>query len=232
MTLPRPLLQCRKNNDNSRTRVTNEQPAPTQPPLWRRLLHPKLRDMAKVVGGMIVGTLVGAGVQKGLQSTGLMGPGVETLIEQQQSNFTEVNGKLDALRKVSSDPAAQRMLNELSALLQKQAALSQQTEQQLKLMASEMSTGKERELAARGISGGADFWLKIGESYNLATRDQVFAVQGYGSGVVQVSLNGTVKRLRVGDTVEFMAGARACKVFYKQATPRQDGRVGFDLDCK
>jgi hypothetical protein len=188
--------------------------------------------MAKVVGGMIVGTLVGAGVQKGLQSTGLMGPGVETLIEQQQSNFAEVNGKLDALRKVSSDPAAQRALNELSVLLQKQATLSQQAEQQLKLMASEMSTSKERELAQRGMSGGADFWLKTGESYNLRTRDQVFALQGYGNGIVQVSLNGAAKRLRVGEVVEFMAGERACKVFYKQATPRADGRVGFDLDCK
>jgi hypothetical protein len=28
-----------------------------------------------------------------------------------------------------------------------------------------------------------------------------------------------------------MAGDRSCKVFYKQAAPRDDGRVGFDLDC-
>jgi hypothetical protein len=188
--------------------------------------------MAKVLGGMIVGTVVGAGVQKALQSTGLMGPDVETLITQQQSNFAEVNGKLDALRKVSSDPVAQRALNELGALLQKQNALSQQTEQQLRLMASEMSTSKERELPEHGMSGGADFWLKTGESYNLAARDQVFALQGYGNGLAQVSLNGEIKRLRVGDVVQFMAGQRACKVFYKQATPRQDGRLGFDLDCK
>jgi hypothetical protein len=123
-------------------------------------------------------------------------------------------------------------LNELSAALQKQNMLTQQTEQQLKLMASEMSTSKDRELKERGISGGADFWLKGGESYNLKTRDQVFALQGYGNGVAQVSLNGAVKRLTVGGVVDFMAGDRACKVFYKQATPRQDGRIGFDLDCK
>ena len=212
--------------------MTDEQPAPTQPPLWRRLLHPKLRDMVKVVGGMIVGTLVGVGVQKGLQSAGLMGPDVDSLIAQQQTNFAEVNGKLDALRKVSSDPAAQRALNELSAALQKQNALTQQTEQQLKLMASEVAASKDRDLAEHGIAGGADFWLKIGESYNLAARDQVFALQGYGSGAVQVSLNGAVKRLNVGDVVEFAAGDRKCKVFYKQAKPRADGRVGFDLDCK
>jgi len=212
--------------------MANERPAPAQPPLWRRLLHPKLRDAVKVVGGMVLGTLVGAAVQTGLRSTGLMGPGVDALIAEQKSNFTEVNGKLDALRKVSSDPAAQRALNELSAALQKQNALSQQTEQQLKLMASEMSASKERDLAEHGMSGGADFWLKVGESYNLATRDQVFGLQSYGNGIVQVSLNGTAKRLRVGEVIEFMAGQRACKVFYKQATPRQDGRVGFDLNCK
>jgi hypothetical protein len=212
--------------------MANGQPAPAQPPLWRRLLHPKLRDLVKVVGGMIAGTLVGVGVQKGLQSTGLMGPGVESLIAEQKSNFAEVNGKLDALRKVSSDPAAQRALNELSAALQKQNALSQQTEQQLKLMAGEVSASKDRDLAEHGIAGGADFWLKIGESYTLGARDQVFGLQGYGSGAVQVSLNGAVKRLNVGDVVEFAAGDRKCKVFYKQAKPRADGRVGFDLDCK
>ena len=188
--------------------------------------------MAKVLGGMIVGTLVGAGVQKGLQSTGLMGPGVETLMAEQQSNFVEVNGKLDALRKVSSDPAAQRTLNELSALLQKQSALAQQTEQQLKLMADEASTAKDRELAQSGKSGGADFWLKDVESFNLGARNQVFGLQAYNRGLVQVNLSGTVKRLAVGDVMEFAAGDRKCKVFYKQATPRQDGRVGFDLDCK
>jgi uncharacterized coiled-coil protein SlyX len=212
--------------------VANEQPVPAQPPLWRRILHPKLRDAVKVVGGMVLGTLVGVAVQSGLRSTGLMGPGVDALIAEQKSNFTEVNGKLDALRKVSSDPAAQRTLSELSALLQKQNTLSQQTEQQLKLMASEMSASKDRDLAEHGVAGGADFWLKVGESYNLAARDQVFALQAYGQGIVQVSLNGNAKRLRVGEVVEFMAGGRACKVFYKQATPRQDGRVGFDLDCK
>jgi hypothetical protein len=109
--------------------------------------------------------------------------------------------------------------------------LATQTEQQLKLMAGEVAAGKERELAERGMSGGADFWLKTGESMNLGARDQVFALQGYANGIVQISLSGEVKRLAVGGVVDFTAGDRACKVFYKQATPRQDGRVGFDLNC-
>jgi hypothetical protein len=191
----------------------------------------RVRDAALAVGGMVLGALVGTGVQQTLQSTGLLGPGVDSLIAEQQENFTAVNAKLDTLRQQSTDPATQRALAELQALLQKQSALATQSEQQLRLMANEAASTKERELAANGMSGGADFWLKIGESMNLGVRDQVFALQGYGNGIVQVSLSGEVKRLAVGGVIEFTAGDRACKVFYKQATPRQDGRVGFDLDC-
>ena len=153
------------------------------------------------------------------------------MIAEQQENFTAVNAKLEGLRRLSKDPETQRALAELSTLLQKQTTLATQTEQQLKLMANEVAAGKERELAERGMSGGADFWLKIGESMNLGARDQVFALQGYANGIVQISLSGEVKRLAVGGVIDFTAGDRACKVFYQQATPRQDGRVGFDLNC-
>ena len=191
----------------------------------------RIRDAAVAVGGMVLGALVGTGVQQTLQRTGLLGPGVDSLIAEQQANFTDLKAKLDSLRQVSKDPEAQRALAELSALLQKQSALATQSEQQLRLMANEVASSKDRQLAESGMSGGADFWLKIGESMNLGARDQVFALQGYGNGIVQISLSGEVKRLAVGGVVEFTAGDRACKVFYKQATPRQDGRVGFDLDC-
>ena len=125
----------------------------------------------------------------------------------------------------------QRALAEIGQLLQKQTTLAQQSEQQLRLLAQEAAASRDRELAERGLSGGADFWLKGGESFNLGARDQVFAVQGYGRGIVQVNLSGTVKRLAVGDVMEFSADDKSCKVFFKQATPREDGRVGFDLDC-
>ena len=211
--------------------MPNDQLATAAPPRWKRLLHFKVRDAAKVIGGMVLGTLVGAAVQKGLQTTGLMGPGVGALIAEQQNKFAEVNGKLDALRQLSSDPEVQRALGELGTLVQQQSALTQQTEQQLKLMAAEMAASKERELAERGMSGGADFWLKGGESFNLGARDQVFGPQWWNRGVVQVNLSGMTKRLNVGDVIEFAAGDGSCKVFYKQATPRDDGRLGFDLDC-
>jgi hypothetical protein len=211
--------------------MSGDKTAAAHRPFWRRLLEFKVRDAATAIGGMVLGTLVGVAVQKGLQTTGLLGPGVDALIVEQQSKFAEVNGKLDALRQLSTDPEVQRALGELGTLLAQQNALTQQTEQQLKLMTDEISASKERELAARGMSGGADFWLKAGESFNLGARDQVFGLQGWNRGVVQVNLSGMAKRLNVGDVIEFAAGDRNCKVFYKQATPRDDGRLGFDLDC-
>jgi hypothetical protein len=205
---------------------------PVESPARPRFKLPvKLRDAALAIGGMVLGALVGTGVQQVLARTGVLGPGVGSLLAEQQANFAEVNTKLDTLRQLSTDPQAQQALTELGALLQRQNALVAQTEQQLELMANELSASKERKLAERGIAGGADFWLKAGESFNLGSRDQVFALQAYARGISQVNLSGTPRRLAVGDVIDFTAGERACKVFFKQATPREDGRVGFDLDC-
>jgi len=210
-------------------------PAATSTPKNRlaTLKHVKLRarDGASALGGMILGTLVGITVNKAIATTGILGPGVSTLLAEQKTNFDAVNGKLDALRQTSTDPEVQRALAEIGQLLQKQTTLAQQSEQQLRLLAQETAASKDRELAERGLSGGADFWLKGGESFNLGARDQVFAVQAYARGAVRVNLSGTVKLLAVGDVMEFSTDDQSCKVFFKQATPREDGRVGFDLDC-
>ena len=191
----------------------------------------KLRDAGVAVGGMVLGALVGTGVQQTLARTGVLGPGVSSVLAQQQANFAEVNTKLDDLRQLSSDPEVQRALGDLAGLLEQQGTLAAQTEQQLELMAAELAAGKDRQLAERGVAGGADFWLKGGESFNLGARDQVFALQAYGRGIAAVNLSGVPARMAVGDVIDFMAAERACKVFFKQATPREDGRVGFDLDC-
>jgi len=42
------------------------------------------------LGGMIVGALVGIGVQQGVESTGLLGPGIDELVQEQASNFVQV----------------------------------------------------------------------------------------------------------------------------------------------
>src|SRR5688500_8487354 len=109
-------------------------------------LPSKLRDAGLAVGGMVLGALVGTGVQLVLARTGVLGPDVDSLIAEQQANFSAVNAKLDALGQLSDDPEAQRALNELRRLLEQQSSLAAQTQRQLQLMASEVSASKEREL--------------------------------------------------------------------------------------
>jgi hypothetical protein len=67
--------------------MSAEVPSTAPAPHWRHRIRFKLRDAAKVVGGMVLGALVGTTVQRGLQTTGILGPGVGTLIAEQQSNF-------------------------------------------------------------------------------------------------------------------------------------------------
>lgn len=200
--------------------------------VWQRLGAVKFRTGASALGGMVLGTLVGIAVNKAVATTGILGPGVATLMQDQRDNFAAVNERLEALRASATGPDAQRAIADLEALLKKQSALAEQSEQQLRLLTEENTAAKERELAERGIAGGADFWLKAGESFNVGARDQVFALTSrYGAQAI-VNLSGAAKRLNVGDVVEFMADAKNCRVFYKQATPREDGRIGFDLVCE
>jgi hypothetical protein len=72
-------------------------------------LRVKVRDAAVWIGGMVAGALVGTGVQAVPARTGVLGPGVESLISDQQANFAEVNAKLDTLRQLSSDVEAQQV---------------------------------------------------------------------------------------------------------------------------
>jgi len=49
------------------------------------------------LGGMVVGAIVGIGIQVGVESTGLLGPSVDELIAEQETNFDEVHARLDRL---------------------------------------------------------------------------------------------------------------------------------------
>jgi hypothetical protein len=98
-------------------------------------------------------------------------------------------------------------------------------------MGEQLAEMKQQQLAESGYSGGADFWLKSGESVNVGGHQQVFGLLGARSTIADVNLYGTRKRITVGDAVPVLADGVNCTVFYKQATPRPDGRVGFDLTC-
>ena len=78
-----------------------------------------VRKAGLALGGMIVGSIVGYGVQASLQSVGLGGPSIDSLIADQQANFEDVDAKLDALRGLSSTPQLKQTVADLSALIQR-----------------------------------------------------------------------------------------------------------------
>ena len=205
----------------------------SSPPKQARTLVTKARmkGAALALGGMIAGSFVGIGVQLGVESTGLLGPSVESLMAEQKSNFDDVAKRIEALQASSADPETRKSLAELNSLLKRQDELAQQASAELHYLGEQVETFKKQQLADSGYTGGADFWLKGGESVNVAGENQVFALLGARSTFADVNLSGQRKRISVGDALEVQSGDRTCKLFYKQATPRADRRVGFDLDC-
>ena len=68
------------------------------------LTRPRLIAASIALGGMILGSIVGIGVQMGVESTGLLGPSVDALIQEQDANFKNINARLAELQNQSSDP--------------------------------------------------------------------------------------------------------------------------------
>lgn len=179
------------------------------------------------LGGMIVGAVVGIGVQVGFESTGMLGPSVDTLIAEQQSNFDDIHTALGTLTASADDPALGRELKALTKLIQRQDELRRQASSELQFLGEQVASLKDRNLAERGFAGGADFWLKVGESVNVGDARHVLGVVRTWATAVDVVMNGQKSRLSVGDSVS----SDHCTVFFKQAVKREDGRVGFDVAC-
>jgi hypothetical protein len=89
---------------------------------------------------------------------------------------------------------------------------------------------RQQQLAESGFSGGADFWLKTGESVTVGPDAQVFGLLGARWTYADINLSGARQRVSVGDAIP-LSEQSPCTIFYKQATPRADGRIGFDLTC-
>ena len=200
--------------------------APGRKPL---LAKARLTAGATALGGMIVGAIVGIGVQVGVESTGLLGPSVEALMSEQEASFVDLKQRLADMRSASPDPAVSAGLAEIAQLIERQDELRQHANAELGYLTDQVKALKEQQLAEAGFTGGADFWLGRGESVNIGGPDHVFGLLNNFRNVADINLDGAKQRVSVGDMIP--VSDVNCAIFYKQATPRSDGRVGFDLDC-
>lgn len=195
--------------------------------LGKAMLDRKLlRSGALALGGMVVGAVVGIAVQVGIESTGLLGPTVDALLAEQQSNFDDVNSRLDHLRAATDDPELSRELSQLAELIQRQDELRQKSNLELAFLGDQLASLKAQSLEEKGFAGGADFWLKPGESVSVGDDRHVLGLVRAWPTAGDVVLNGKKARLSVGSAIE----ADACTVFFK-GLKRDDGRVGFDVSC-
>jgi len=182
---------------------------------------------AIALGGMIVGALVGIAVQAAVDSTGILGPSVEALLEEQEANFSDINSRLAELKNGASDPAVRQSLADLEKLLTRQGELQAHANSELTYLGEQVANLRQASLDERGFAGGADFWLNSGESVAVGDRNNVLGVTRIWGEVVDVNLNGQKSRLKVGDTVT----TPGCTVFFRQGLREIDGRVGFDVSC-
>jgi hypothetical protein len=197
------------------------------------------------VGGMVAGALVGMAVQAAVSTTGVLGPGMEDLITEQSANFQKLQAKLDSLGSTTDPAQIKSMAKDLDTLLAQQEKLAQRTHEELRGAKAEIDRLKEQALESTGAAGGANLWLKPGESVTIGRAGpggqagQAGTVVSFTSfsgptastrttGAV-IKVGGETKRLGVGDAAQVKAGSDSYRIIYKQTAPRADGRVGFDV---
>lgn len=192
-----------------------------------QLTRKNLTSGGLAFGGMIVGALVGIAVQAGVESTGMLGPSVDSLLARQESNFEALNSRLDTLQAETDDPELVQELGEIAALLEAQDELRQQADVELRFLSAQVDSLREQNLAEQGFASGADFWLGIGESVSVGDERHVIGLIRMWSTAADVVLNGEPSRVQVGGSVS----TDDCTVFLKQAIRVEDNRAGFDVTC-
>lgn len=182
------------------------------------------------LGGMVLGALVGIGVQEAIASTGALGPGLDVLIDEQDANFERVHAKLAALAGAGDVTTARSITTELQGLITEQEGFARRAKDELLGARAEIARLKEEALDARGTVGGANLWLGVGESVTVGEASSVLSLLAvYPNNSIRVNAAGENKQIALGDSIEFGAQASRVRVFYKQAEARADGRVGFDV---
>jgi len=180
-------------------------------------------------GGMIVGAIVGIAVQAGVESTGLLGPSVDELLEEQEANFDAMSARLEEIKAQSEDPAVRKGLGELSKLLARQNELQDQATSEINALSNQVASLRQKSLEEQGFAGGADVWLGPGESISVGDTRHVLGVVRMWATQADVIFNGTKSRMSVGDVTSI--DGLDCDVFLKQGRRAEDGRAGFDVTC-
>jgi len=184
-----------------------------------------------VVTGMVLGAVVEMFVQGAMESTGWFGPTLETVMDEQMTNFEAIQAKLNALGAATDDEERETLRQELEVLIREQERLTSQTHDELASNVRQIEQLRAQSLEKTGVAAGADVWLSPGQSISFGSRDNVMAlvsVDGYRRARVNVS--GEVTVMTAGDFVEAPVGNEVWKVFYKQTARGDDNSaVGFDV---
>ncbi len=191
----------------------------------------RLAALGGAIFGMIFGAVVEMFVQGAMESTGYFGPTLDSVMEEQKTNFSDIQAKLAELNASKDEAERTKIQNELDDLLKKQAEIATTMQEELINSQQKIESLREDSLAKTGRAGGVDVWLNSGESISVGSRQNVFSFNGIDAYKrAKVNINGKKHTLVPGDFVEAPVANNVWKVFYKQAPRENDqDRAGFDV---
>lgn len=207
---------------------------PPKPPASKQSIRLRATALSAALVGIVVGGAIQYFVSGALDATGWFGTTLDAVIEEQQANFQEIHARLEALGKAApGSPEATQIQKEIATLVASQEKLTGRTHSEIASLQDEVTTLRSQALEENRSVGGADFWLLLNEAVTLRDRNSVFSLAAvhYNGSVIDVNLSGKPQRLKPGDFMEFQTSDSICKIFYKVAHAREDGRYGFDLVC-
>ena len=189
-----------------------------------------LGALGSFVAGLVIGPYASELVVR--TNPGFFGPGNQSIIDEQQENFSRLEETLAELATMKpGDSGNAELVARLTTLLEEQRTLAEKKDELFKATDIAGQAMKEELLKKKGVAGAVDFFIKPGESMVLRDPNQVFSVlRGLSGNRVSANLSGTRSQLMIGDAVEFEVGSGPCKVFYRQ-DDRNGSGYGFDLVC-
>ena len=229
----------KETNDPSESDATEVSPensnpdsqevAATTPPCTKEATHTasdeakakfkmKLRFVALggAIFGMIFGAVIEMFVQGAMESTGFFGPTLDSVLEQQETNFTSIQAKLAELGATKDEKERSRIQKELDELIKSQEKISNSINEELVSSQEQIESLRLDSLESAGMAGGADVWLKSGESITVGNRQNVFSFKGLDAYYrARVNISGKQHTLTLGDLVEAPTPDGNWKVFYK-----------------